>query len=81
MRHGLATSTLDYCRRRSRGDGVERLVQVEIEAGGMSVGAVISPVVISWPYGVRVALGVDAVSGAVLGAMHVVFGGGSLRLR
>ena len=31
VRHGLATSTLDYWRRRSRGDGGERLVEVEIE--------------------------------------------------
>jgi hypothetical protein len=77
VRHGLATSTLDYWRRRSRGDGGERLVEVEIEAGSLSAGGVVAPVVIIWPNGVRVELGVDAVSGAVLGAMHVAFGGGS----
>ena len=36
------------------------------------VGGVVAPVVIIWPNGVRVELGVDAVSGAVLSAMHVV---------
>lgn len=41
------------------------------------VGGVVAPVVIIWPNGVRVELGVDAVSGAVLSAMHVAFGGGS----
>ena len=53
------------------------LVEVEIETGGPLAGGVVAPVVISWPNGVRVELGVDAVSGAVLSAMHVAFGGGS----
>ena len=57
------------------------MVEVEIEAGGLSAGGMVAPVVISWPNGVRVELGVDAVSGAVLGAMNVVFGGGSSCLR
>ena len=76
-RYGLATSTLDYWRRRGRSDTGGGLVEVEIEMGGPLVGGVVAPVVISWPNGVRVELGVDAVSGAVLSAMHVAFGGGS----
>jgi hypothetical protein len=77
VRHGLATSTLDYWRRRGRSDTGGGLVEVEIETGGPLVGGVVAPVVIIWPNGVRVELGVDAVSGAVLSAMHVAFGGGS----
>jgi transposase-like protein len=80
-RYGLATSTLDYWRRRGRSDTGGGLVEVEIETGGPLAGGVVASVVISWPNGVRVELGVDAVSGAVLGAMHVAFGGGSSCLR
>lgn len=75
-KHGLATSTLDYWRRRGRGDGSGRLVQVEIDADGGFACGVAAPLVITWPNGVRVELGVDAVSAAVLGTMHGAFGGG-----
>jgi hypothetical protein len=80
-RYGLATGTLDYWRRRGLSDTGGGLVAVEIETGGPLAGEVVAPVVISWPNGVRVELGVDAVSGAVLSAMHVAFGGGSSCLR
>ncbi len=46
-RYGLATSTLDYWRRRSRSDTGGGLVEVEIETGGLWAGEVVAPVVIS----------------------------------
>jgi hypothetical protein len=52
----LATSTLDYWRRRGRSDTGGGLVEVEIETGGPLAGGVVAPVVISWPNGVRVVL-------------------------
>ncbi len=75
-RRELSMSTLDYWRRRSRGETGGRLVEVDIETGGWFAGGVVAPVVITWPNGVRAELGAYAVSAAVLGAMHGAFGGG-----
>ncbi len=80
-RRALSMSTLDYWRRRSRTDAGGRLVEVEIETGGPVAGATVAPLVITWPNGVRVELGAEAVSAAVLGAMHGAFGGGGSCLR
>lgn len=80
-RRALSTSTLDYWRRRSRADAVGQLVEVEIDPGGSFAGRVVAAVVITWPNGVRVEMGAEAVSGAVLGAMHGAFGGGGSCLR
>jgi hypothetical protein len=75
-RNGVAASTLDYWRRRVRGDAGGRLVQVEVEPGGPLPGGGDGPVVISWPTGVRVELGAGAASVALLSALHGAFGGG-----
>jgi hypothetical protein len=81
QRRALSMSTLDYWRRRSRGETGGRLVEVEIETDGSLVGGVGAPVVITWPNGVRVELWTESVSAAVLGAMHGAFGGGDACLR
>ncbi|MFN0126773.1 MAG: IS66 family insertion sequence element accessory protein TnpA [Verrucomicrobiales bacterium] len=78
-RRALSTSTLDYWRRRSRGDAGGRLV--EIEPGGSFAGVVVPSVVITWPNGVRVEMRADAATAAVLGAMHGAFGRGDSCLR
>ena len=75
-RHGVAASTLDYWRRRVRGDAGGRLVQFEMETGGPLAGGQVPAVVISWPTGVRVELGAGAASEALLSALHGAFGGG-----
>lgn len=75
-KHGLATSTLDYWRRRNRAAGGGRLVEVEIEADGSSAGGVVEQVVISWPNGVRVEMSAGAATAAVVRALHGAFGGG-----
>ncbi len=75
-RRALALSTLDYWRRRSRAEADGRLVEVDLDPGGALVGGAVAPVVITWPNGVRVELGADAVSAAVVGALHGALGGG-----
>ena len=74
-RHGVAASTLDYWRRRARGDESGPLVEVEVEGAALPGGQV-PAVVISWPTGVRVELGAGAASEALLSALHGAFGGG-----
>ena len=76
-RRALSMSTLDYWRRRVRGDAGGRLVQVEMETGGPLAGGQVPAVVISWPTGVRVELGAGAASVALLSALHGAFGGGN----
>ncbi len=76
-RRTLALSTLDYWRRRSRAEADGRLVEVDIGPGGALVGGLVAPVVITWPNGVRVELGTDAVSAALVGVLHEALGGGA----
>jgi hypothetical protein len=73
MRHALATGAPNYWRRRSRSDTGDRLADIAIETGDSLACGVVAPMVIIWPIGVRVALGVGAVSAGVLGAMHGTF--------
>lgn len=80
-RRALSTSTLDYWRRRRRADAGGRLVEVAIEPGGSFTGRVVPSVVITWANGVRVEMGAEAATAAVLGAMHGAFGGGDSCLR
>lgn len=80
-RRALSMGTLDYWRRRSRADAGGRLVEVDIETGGPLAGGVVAPLVITWPNGVRVEMGAEAATAAVLGAMHGAFGGGGSCLR
>jgi transposase-like protein len=75
-RHGVAASTLDYWRRRVRGDAGGRLVEVQMETVGPLAGVPVPAVVIIWPAGVRVELGAGAASVALLSALHGAFGGG-----
>lgn len=77
QRHRLATSTLDYWRRRDRAACGGRLVEVEIEADDSSAGGMVEQVVIAWPNGVRVEMSAGAATAAVVRALHGAFGGGN----
>jgi hypothetical protein len=68
--HGVAASTLDYWRRRVRGDAGRRLLQVQMETGGPLAGGQVPAVVIIWPTGVCVELGAGVASVALLSALH-----------
>lgn len=74
--HGLSMTTLDYWRRRASTEGGGRLVQVEIEPDGPTVGALNDSLVITWPNGVRVEMGAGAATAVVVSALHGAFGGG-----